>query len=174
MNVHPASVLALLLAALVASPTALARSSDRNQVMDIEAANTDYSMDERQPTVLSGNVVITQGTLRITAARAEITQRNGEPARVVLSGGPVRLNQQLDNGKPVSMLAGRADYDLTTEVVVLTGAVKLTQPSGSLAGERVVYNMRTGQVNAGSPGAGGRVRMQIQPRNAAPAPKAGG
>ena len=168
MKTLPASLLALLLVAAAPS-IALARSSDRNQPMDIDAGNADYSMNESRPTVLSGGVIIVQGTLRIDANRADITQRDGDPVRAVLTGGPVKLNQQLDNGTPMSAVASKVDYDLTTEIVVFTGSVSIQQPSGSLSGERVVYNMKTGQVNSGGQGSG-RVKMRIQPKNAAPKP----
>lgn len=165
MNALRASALVMLLAFATAPVAADARSSDRNQPMDIDAGATDYSLDDRRPTVLSGGVTINQGTLEIRSSRAEITQRGGEPVRVVLSGGPVRLNQQLDDGTPMSAAARTVDYDLTTEIVVFTGNVAIEQPRGSLSGERVVYNMRTGQVQSGGQGKG-RVKMRILPRNA--------
>jgi lipopolysaccharide export system protein LptA len=163
MNALRASALVMLLA--TAPVAANARSSDRNRPMDIDAGATDYSLDDRRPTVLSGGVTINQGTLDIRSNRAEIMQRGGEPVRVVLSGGPVKLNQQLDDGTPMSATAAKVDYDLTTEIVVFVGNVAIQQPRGSLSGERVVYNMRTGQVQSGGEGKG-RVKMRILPRNA--------
>lgn len=165
MNALRASAIVLLLALATAPVAADARSSDRNQAMDIDSGAADYSLDDRRPTVLSGGVTITQGTLDIRSNRAEITQRGGEPVRVVLSGGPVKLNQQLDDGTPMSATAAKVDYDLTTEVVVFVGNVAIQQPRGSLSGERVVYNMRTGQVQSGGKDSG-RVKMRILPRNA--------
>lgn len=165
---HKLATLAAI-ALLLAPGAAEARSSDRRQPMDIDGGAADYSVDDNRPTIISGGVTITQGTLRIQAARAEISMRNGDPSRAVLTGSPVRLSQQLDNGTPMSAVASRVDYDLTSEVVVFTGAVSITQPRGSLSGARVVYNMRSGQVSSGSGGAesGGRVKMRILPRGAA-------
>ena len=169
-----ASLLAILLAATLVAPTvALARSSDRNKPMDIDAGASDYSLDDSRPTVLSGGVVITQGTLTINSSRAEITQRTGEPVRALLTGSPVRLTQQLDDGTPMSALANRIDYDLKTEIVIFTGNVSIQQPRGTLSGERVVYNMRSGQVTGGGPGSG-RVKMRIQPKAAPATPQGGG
>lgn len=164
MNVLPASLLGLALvsAALVPMPV-LARSSDRNQPMDIEAGHSDYSLDDSRPTVLSGGVIITQGSLDIRSNTATITQRGGEPVRAVLVGAPVTLKQQLDSGAPFSARANKVDYDLKGEVVVFTGNVSIEEPRGTLAGERVVYNMRTSQVTSGGEGAG-RVKMRIQPK----------
>jgi lipopolysaccharide export system protein LptA len=152
----------LLLALMPAS--VLARSSDRNKPMDIDAGGTDYSMDDSRPTVLSGGVIITQGTLDIRSSRAEVTTRNGEPVRVVLTGSPASLKQQLDDGKPMNAVARNVDYNLNTEVVVFTGDVDIKQPSGSITGQRVVYDMKTGRVQGGGEGSG-RVKMRILPRN---------
>lgn len=154
-----------LLAAALAPASALARTSDRGKPMDIEAGRTDYSLDDSRPTTLSGGVVITQGTLDIRSSQAVITSRDGEPVRAVLTGGPVKLKQELDDGKAMNAVANKVDYDLKSEIVVFTGGVNIRQPSGSIAGERVVYNMKTGQVQGGGDGAG-RVKIQIMPKNA--------
>lgn len=169
---HPLSaVLASLLVALavVGAPDALARSSDRNKPMDIAADQQTGSLDESTPTVLTGRVSITQGTLNVSAARAVITSRGGAISRVVLTGGPARLKQQLDDGTPMSAAASNIDYNLGTEVVTFTGNVVIQQPRGTLSGARVVYNMRTGNVSSGNDGKG-QVKMRIMPRNAGAAP----
>lgn len=159
----------LLPVALLAAALPLAavhgKSSDRRQPMDIDAGASDYSLEDGRPTVLSGGVTIRQGSLNITSARAEITQRNGDPVRAVLTGGPVKLSQQLDDGTPMNAQANRVDYDLVNEIVVFSGNVTITQPRGTLSGQRVTYNMRTGNVNSGG-GDGGRVKMRILPRSA--------
>ncbi|HEY0662419.1 MAG TPA: lipopolysaccharide transport periplasmic protein LptA [Lysobacter sp.] len=155
---------------LTVSPSAWAKSSDRSQPMDIDAGRTSGTLDDRQPTVLSGGVKITQGSLAIDAANATITTRGGDPVRAVLTGGPVKLKQQLDDGTPMNATANRVDYDLTTEIVIFSSDVNIQQPRGTMSGQRVVYNMKTGQVTSGGDG-NGRVKMRINPRSAAPAAK---
>jgi len=152
-------LLAGLLAAatLLASTTAGAKSSDRSQQMAIEAGATSGTLDDRQPTVLSGGVTIVQGSLHIDAGTATVSTRGGDPVRAVLSGSPVRLKQHLDDGTPMNATATRVDYDLVSEIVIFTGDVHIQQP-------RVVYNMKTGMVNSGGDG-NGRVKMLINPRN---------
>ena len=98
----------------------------------------------------------------IEAGYSDYSMDDSRPT--VLTGGPVRLNQQLDDGKPMDAVATKVDYDLRNEVVVFTGDVNISQPSGSISGQRIVYNMRTGQVQGGGEGAG-RVKMRIMPRN---------
>lgn len=154
------------LALLLVSGAVLARTADRRQPIDIEGGSAVYSTDDSRPTVISGGVTITQGTLRITASTAEITMRNGEAVRAVLRGGPVKMSQQLDDGTPMSSVSNGADYDMKADVVVFTGNVAIQQPRGSLSGDRVTYNMRSGQVASGGAAGGGRVKMRILPKNA--------
>ena len=57
--------------------------------------------------------------------------------------------------------------------MVFTGGVELQQPRGTMNGERVVYNLKTGAIDSGGSGSG-RVKMRIMPKNAAPAAPAAG
>ncbi len=153
-----------------------ARTSDRSKPMDIDAGSQQGTFDQNGRTLLSGGVTITQGTLDIRSDTAEIWLRSSEPTRAVFTGGPVVLKQELDDGSPMTAKANKVDYNLQTEIVVFTGNVSIQQPRGTMSGERVVYNLKSGQVNSGGEGAG-RVRMRIQPKNtggASTQPEGGG
>ena len=113
----------------------------------------------------TGRVHITQGTLDITANEATITLAGGDPSRAVFRGGPVTLKQELDDGSPMSARADNVDYNLKTEVVVFTGNVSINNPRGTLSGQRVVYNLKTGNVESGGEG-GGKVKVRILPKSA--------
>ena len=169
---RPAAKALLLLAALACTDQALARSSDRNQPMDLEASHQDCSGDDAGPCVFAGNVRIVQGTLDIRAARADVQRGDGDIRRVILSGSPVQLSQQLDNGSRMNARAAKIDYDMPQETVVMTGKAHVEEPGrSSIDSERIVYNMRTGQVQSGGQG-GGRVKMRILPRGVRQAPAA--
>ena len=162
----PAMLLAVLAAALAAIFTtgALARTSDRNQPMDIEASHQVCGFGADDTCTLTGNVTITQGSLNMVAAKAIIEQSGGDPSRALLSGG-VTLRQLMDDGNQINAKSSNVDYNLRTEVVVFTGNVEIVQQRGMLSGQRVVYNMKTGQVESGGNG-NGRVKMRILPKSA--------
>ena len=165
MSVRPANLmLAVALAALCAGPAA-ARSSDRNQPMDIQAGHQSGTVDYSQPTTLSGGVTIVQGTLHIDADRAVISFKDGDPAQAVLTGKQAVLKQQMDNGTPMTATADRIDYDMLADVVVLTGDYTVTTQRGTTSGQRLTYNLKTGQVDSGG-GNDGRVRVRILPKSA--------
>lgn len=163
MSPRAASAL-LVIAALLTAASAHARKSDRDQPMDIDAGHQAGSLDDSAPIVLSQGVVITQGTLDIKADRAEISTRGGEISRVVLTGSPAVMRQEMDDGSPMNARANRIDYDMATDTVTLTGNAHIEQPRGNMSGQRIVYNMQTERVEAGGEGSG-RVQMRIQPRN---------
>ncbi|WP_159015461.1 lipopolysaccharide transport periplasmic protein LptA [Cognatiluteimonas profundi] len=147
---------------------ALGRTTDRRQPMDAEANQNTCSLGDAGQCVMTGNVRITQGSLDISAAKATIFRAGGDISRALLSGSPVVLKQEMDDGTPMTARANNVDYNLSTDVVIFTGDVVIQQPRGTMSGQRVVYNLKTGNVDSGGEG-GGRVKMRIMPRNAAPA-----
>src|SRR3546814_4692370 len=97
MNRPAASTLPLLAAlACMAAGGVWAKSSDRNQQMHVSAASSDCSVDESRPCILSGSVHITQGTLDIQSAKADI--RRGDNQQVIkLTGSPDRKSTRLNS-----------------------------------------------------------------------------
>lgn len=169
MTPHAAK-LVLGLVAVACAGAALGKSSDRQQTMQVQANRSDCTVTDSGPCVLTGAVHIVQGSLVIDAARADLRQADGEIRAAKLTGSPVRLTQAMDNGGTMNASAAQVDYDLQQDTVVFTGGASVQQPGrGSIAGERIVYNMRTGQVQGGGGSEGGRVTLQFEPRNRTPA-----
>jgi len=157
-----------LLAAVLLPFAALAKTSDRNQPMNIDAATSDCNLiDENGRCRFSGNVVITQGTLEIHANTADLFRAGGEADRVVLTGSPATMKQQMDDGSPMNAKADNIEYKVREDTIILTGNYSIESPRGSNAGQRLIYNTRTGNMQSG--GDGTRVRTVIQPKTPAPA-----
>jgi lipopolysaccharide export system protein LptA len=166
----PAFAFAIVTASIVAATFAglvHAKSTDRNQPMDLDANESDCSVEENGPCVFTGNVHIVQGSLDIRAAKADVRRGDGDIQRVLLSGSPVQMKQALDSGGSMSARASNVDYDMPKDTVVFTGNVEIDQPGrGTMSGPRIVYNMRTGQVQGGGDGSEGQVHTTILPKNA--------
>jgi lipopolysaccharide export system protein LptA len=155
-----------LVLAAMAPIHALAKASDRNQPMTLDSDSSDCNQgDANSRCVFSGNVVIVQGTLQVRADRAEVVQRNGEIDEVVLTGRQATMKQQMDDGTMMNARADRIVYAPRSETLTLTGNFKIESPRGSNSGQKMVYNMGTGQMQSG--GDGTRVRTVIQPKAAA-------
>lgn len=159
----------LFFALAIATATAsvcLAKSSDRSQPMDINSDRSDCSLNDNEQCKFMGNVVITQGTLRIESSNAVIHRENGESSRAVLTGSPVKLTQKLDNGSTFNANATTVDYNLANETVILTGSVSVDQPGrGSMASQKIIYDLKTGRVESGGTGSG-RVSLRMLPKSA--------
>ena len=163
-------LLGCLSLALLSTGIAVAKTSDRNVPMDIKADSSDFVLKDESDSVLSGNVVITQGTLVVNADKAVIKRKNDDIDEVVLTGAPATLHQVSDTGEPMTARAAQIDYSLSTDKVVLTGGAVVQQPRGNITGETITYDLKSGRLNGG--GDGKRVSVRIMPKNAVPAPKA--
>ncbi len=161
------AALVLLLCALATG--AMARKSDRQKAMDVNADHSDTSLADDSVSTLTGNVVVTQGTMVIHADKAVITRKDGDISRALLTGAPVSLKQDDENGEPMTATARQVDDNLLTNIAVFTGNAVIDQPTrGQMHGERIVYNVDSGQVTSG--GDGTRVSMHILPKTATAKP----
>ena len=144
-----------------------AKSSDRNQAMTIDSGSQSGNMEGNGKTVLGGGVVVTQGTLEIRSAAAEIYMADGEVSRSVFTGKQVKMKQQMDDGTWMDAQADRVEYDMKTETITFIGNYTVKSDRGSNSGQRMVYNTKSGNMQSG--GDGTRVRTVIQPKSAQPA-----
>ena len=168
MTPRSASTTLLLLAGLLAPVLASARSTDRNQPMQLDADGQDCNVaDANSKCVFTGNVVIVQGTLEVRASRAEVVRRNGDIDQVVLTGSQATMKQQMDDGTWMDAQADRVEYDMKTETITFIGNYTVKSDRGSNSGQRMVYNTKSGNMQSG--GDGTRVRTVIQPKSAQPA-----
>jgi lipopolysaccharide export system protein LptA len=164
-----AELASLACLALVVAAPASALKSDREKPMDIDAAGMVSNVNEGNAT-LTGNVRIVQGTLKVTADKAVVTQNDKqEVSRAILTGAPARLSEDLEDGGRLDGQATQIDYDMAGQRVVLTGNAVVAQPQGELRGERITYDLETGRLDAGGPEGGNRVFLRMNPQPKKPA-----
>ena len=151
-------------ALLLAPSVVLAKSSDRNQPMSLDAGHQVGSLEGNGTITMSGGVIVQQGSLDIRSQTGVVTMKNNDITRVVFTGSPVTLKQQMEDGGMMNATANRIDYDLVNEIVTFIGNYTVKTPKGSNSGQKLVYNLRTGNMESG--GDGTRVKTVIQPRAA--------
>jgi lipopolysaccharide export system protein LptA len=151
-----------ILLCLLLSGAAFGKSSDRNQAMDISADRSDALLTDDGESSISGNVSISQGSLQISADQAVITRVKGDTVKVTLSGAPARMQQMNDNGELMKASAKQIVYLLSAEQISLLGNVVIDQPRGSMRGESIRYDMKSGRLTGG--GDGSRVQMRLEPK----------
>ena len=133
--------------------------SDANQPIKLLADKATYS-ERTGVTSYSGNVIITQGTLKLTAD--DITM-NLSPQRIINSavatGRPATMQQVITPEKGLAKgQANTIDYNAVTGIITLTGNAKLTQNGASFAGNVIRYSLKAGDVEAT---AGGNQRVEL-------------
>ena len=153
---------------LLATPYVSALDSDRDQPIQIEAdeAVRDEMVGE---TRYEGNVVLTQGSLRITADRIAIRHDAKGADAILATGQPATLIQQpTPEQAPVEASALRIEYRRSEDLVRLMDEAKIKQDGSTLSGDHIDYivSQRTVKAagNAGS-GGDGRVEVVIPPEN---------
>jgi lipopolysaccharide export system protein LptA len=172
---HPSRIriewLALSVVALCACGVAQAKQSDKNQPININANAFAGSQDSGK-IAFTGSVTMDQGTFHADGAQATgytDPDDTSQWQRVVLTGNPAHFQQTQDNGTLVRGQAATIDYKVSENTVILTGGASVVQQGrGEFHGEKLVYNTDTGEIQ-GTPAAGGRVHITLQPRTK-PAP----
>lgn len=139
-----------ILSLLVAPLSALALKSDANKPLNIESNSQALDLNTNTVT-FSGNVVVTQGTLKLNASRVIIKRLGDSKSRkelITAYGSPVTFQQEMDNGKLLKGKANRASYNTVAENLTLTGDAELTQESSSIKGQKIIYNVAKQSMSA--------------------------
>lgn len=118
----------------------------------VEVTSDSLTIDQATgQAVFSGNVIVLQGDLRMSAPEVRVLYSETQGRRrvdEVLASGGVLMTRGADAAE------GReARYDVATAQLTMTGEVLVTQGPTLVAGDRMVLNMQTG-----SGSVGGRVR----------------
>ena len=154
----------LLLLSLLFPLQAFALSGDRDQPMSLEADSV--SIDEETGVSLyEGNVVITQGSLKLWADKLWIHRRDGKTEKMVSQGQPTRFRQLTDDQQEVKGRALRAEFYVDRDELLLFDEAVLEQGADQFRSDRIVYNRANAQVRAGASADGKqRVRVIIEPK----------
>lgn len=111
----------------------------------VEATADRLEIDQSDGSALfSGNVVIGQGEMRITAPKVRIVYTSPDDgtarkiSRVVATGGAVIVNGE------EAAEAETADYDVETSKIVMTGKAILTQKSSAMSADRIFIDLDKG------------------------------
>jgi lipopolysaccharide export system protein LptA len=136
-----------LLALAMIAPSA-AEKADRKQKVNINSI--DFEGDQGKGVYkLSRNVVVTQGTLKITADRADIRTTEEEQYFAVLSAKPaVCFRQRTDNGNWAQGVSERIEYDSQRGIVELFGNAILFVGDDETRANYIVYNTQLGTYEA--------------------------
>lgn len=157
-------IFTLMVGVLGSVQYAHALATDRQQPIYIDADSSSMNAKSKMGSI-RGNVVITQGSLKLNADSVSSTSnQKGETTLITIQGTPAKFQQQTE-GKN-GLATGEAKtitYNLDTGIISLSGNAKLNQNGASFRGENLRYSMSKGDVEANGGGKGGRIQMVIPP-----------
>ena len=150
-----------LLVALQAAPVAAqsanvafgAMTQDTSLPVEVTADN--LSVDNATGTaIFDGNVLISQGEMKLSAARVRVVYRADDRgiAQLEATGGVL-----LVSGEDAAE-AQRADYDIDAGTLVMSGDVLMTQGPSALSAQEMTVNLTDGTAKMS-----GRVKTILQP-----------
>ena len=155
------------LIALLLIPSAWALENDRQQPLKIVADSAVLS-DKDGTATYTGNVVLTQGTLKISASRLHIKTQQGKVELVTAEGKPANFTQQpAAEQASVVATALTIDYQVKEQTLILRRKASIVQNENVFKGEEIVYEIQSQRLKAvgqtketpkGEPGTG-RVEM---------------
>ncbi|WP_422412984.1 MULTISPECIES: lipopolysaccharide transport periplasmic protein LptA [unclassified Endozoicomonas] len=161
----------LMLGATVLLPVmAQALPSDRQKPIEIESNTADID-NKKGVSIYKGNVVMIQGTTRITGDKVTIYSVQQEVKKIVAEGDKERAyyeEQQPDDQGILKAWGHTIDYQVAGDKIQLIKQAQLTQKGDTFTGERIDYDLTKQTVNAkGSENKSnpdGRVKMIYQPK----------
>jgi lipopolysaccharide export system protein LptA len=159
----------LLVAAVLAAP-AWAERGDREKEI-VVGADRLTADDANRTSTFDGSVVVTQGTMRMTAARVTVKEDTQRHKVYVANGAPVTFRQKRDKvDEWVEGYAERAEFDDRNDVLKLFGNARVKSNQNEITGDFITYDMKreVAEVSGAAPGktgtaSTGRVKVIIVP-----------
>ena len=161
----------LIVAALiVAALPAAAERGDREKKIAVVADR--WSGDENnKTTTFEGNVIVTQGTMRMTANKVTVHEDKDRHKFYVANGAPVMFRQKRDNvDEWIEGFAERAEFDDRNDLLKLYDRARVKRNNDEITADQISYDMKreiaeaTGApAGTKAPSGGGRVKVIIDP-----------
>jgi len=168
-----------IVAIALAAGVAYAETADKSKPISFTSDGGEVNY-EKKSGVLTGNVVITQGTLTIRADKINFKQNADNSLSATAFGNPISFRQKRDDAEGYyEGWAQRAEYDGSKEQLELFDNAILKRGTDEIRSNYITYNSKTELFKAegrpsttpvaGEAGRNDRVRGTFQPKeNAAP------
>lgn len=158
------ALLALAPLALVLGPAPLSAQETNPRDLPIHLQADHVTLDDRAGvSTYRGNVVLTQGELRVEADEVRVETAGREVVRMLATGAPAHF-QDTPVGQPTIYAdATSVEYRARDGLVILVGDARLRQGEDRVAGHRIEYDHEGAVVRASGRGEE-RVRAVLHPR----------
>lgn len=170
-------ILVVCLCGLFFVQPAVAERADRKKPLHLEADRATVEDVNRKEasriSVFTGNVILTQGTMRINADKVIMKEDLNGFKQATATGDLVSFRQKRDGlNEYVEGWSQRVEYDSKTDKIELFRQARLKRGSDEVQGDYISYDMNSeffkviGSKERGvETGPDKRVRITIQPKN---------
>jgi lipopolysaccharide export system protein LptA len=151
---------------IVLAPTVSALPDDSSQPINIQSDRASQVTSQTgEKTEYFGNVVITQGSMKINGDHIIINSHQRRVTSIIATGSPAQFEQQSDPSKsPIKAKANTLNYELASDTVILTENASIAQDGTIVSGNQIEYNIGSEQVKAsGDQKNSSRVKMVLIP-----------
>lgn len=155
---------ALLLSCVLLASPVYALQSDHSQPINVQSIEQSADLQANK-LLFSGDVVATQGSIKLNADKIEVTRaNNGSLQSIVAYGNPVTFEQKQDNGRYIKARASTLSYLPNQTKIVMQGRATIWQGDSKMSGEKIEYNISTQKMRAyNNNSQGGRVSSTFVP-----------
>lgn len=149
-----------------------AQNADFSQPITI-VSGTQFVDGINDIAVYKDNVIITQGSLKISADEVRIDASAGDGNEVFIAvGEPASFQQTAQDGSLVKAMAKEIRYTRVDKKINLSGEAELAQDLSTVTGQNITFDMLNEQLIAsGTDSSSGRVKAVFQADNKAPEKK---
>ena len=147
------ALLPILVAVAAALPAAAERSDREKEI--VVGADRLTADDANRTSTFEGNVIVTQGTMRMTAGKVTVREDADRHKFYVANGAPVTFRQKRDKvDEWVEGFAERAEFDDRNDVLRLYNRAKVKSNQNEITGDFISYDMRreVAEVSGAPPG----------------------
>ena len=171
MRVRSLAALPALACALALPAAAERADRDKEIVIGADRSSAD---DANKLLTLEGNVVVTQGTMRITASKVVVREDAQKNKLYIATGAPVTFRQKRDKvDEWINGEAQRAEFDEKADVLKLFTRARVKSGPNEITGDFISYDMarEVAEASGAAPGAvvpkDSRVKVIIVPQKKA-------
>jgi lipopolysaccharide export system protein LptA len=165
-NMNRISLYLLLINLAIIGMPGLAAETDSDEPVYIEANSATYN-DSTGESVYIGDVIVTQGRMRMTSDKLVIHMTDKQVEKIVATGNPVRFKQEeTEDKEEVRGKAQQAEYYVNEDRLLLLDKAVVWQGGNTYASDRIEYDRKNMLVKAGKPSSGSqRVHVTLNPKN---------
>jgi len=159
-------LLALLLPILFLASAPFATQAlegDIKKPIEVEADSVEID-DASGKSTYKGNVILTQGSIRMKADRVTVIQHEKKSDMIKAVGRPVTLTQKSRKGKKaIKGRSQRMEYSVDSDILYLIGNATLEQGKDTFKSDRIAYDRKKSLIKGGTSAKGKRrVRVTIK------------